>query len=75
MKKDPRALVYQSGPREPFWYGVSKVFTQWSEMDTGRFRVYKRSTAAVESAFGFSNISSARAQWLRVVALLNECNP
>ena len=69
-------LVFKAGKRAPFWYGKSKVHTQWALPGPSRWRVYKVSPRdKVESAFGFSTLADARKQWHDVVALLNKCNP
>ena len=69
-------LVFKAGKRAPFWYGKSKVHTQWVLPGPSRWRVYKVSPQdKVESAFGFSTLADARKQWHDVVALLNKCNP
>ena len=74
--KNAAFLKLQAGPRKPFWYGESKVFTQYKSASHGRWRVYKKSPQdKVESSFGYHDHASRRDQWSAVVALLKHCNP
>ena len=73
--KDPSVLRFVAGSRAPFWYGRSKVYTNW-DGNVGRWRVYKVSPRdKVETGFGFHDRTSAKQQWAKVVTLLKRVNP
>ena len=75
-EKDTRRLRYQAGPRAPFWYGRSKVFTSITSRDHGRYRLYKVSPRDnVETGYAFSTSATAKTQWEAVVAHLKRLNP
>ena len=71
--KSSASLRYKSGYRQPFWYGLSKVNTEWNN-GIGRYRIYKRPGDTVESSCCFSNEDASKEAWRKATKLLVKLN-